>query len=206
MSKSQTFTIRKSTNLQFEVMASFDNDQILRTDKFRPSKNPDEENLSVPVYEYIDEAEKLVDFLTYSNLKEDVDFVCTNQIIYFNFSKIENSDKEFELAYLLAGENTVETIQNYLLIEESKYDDCSFTIDDEEYLVFDNSEMNTRFRERCINLVEGCYTCDFPEPYKAMAEDCFIEALVKEEERGSALAAYDGLELKSENFYIYRNN
>ena len=117
-------------------MASFDNDQILRTDKFRPSKNPDEENLSVPVYEYIDEAEKLVDFLTYSNLKEDVDFVCTNQIIYFNFSKIENSDKEFELAYLLAGENTVETIQNYLLIEESKYDDCSFTIDDEEYLVF----------------------------------------------------------------------
>lgn len=200
----QNFTVRTSTNSKFELMAIFHNDQIKdKFPNFRRSNDPSHPNLMTTDHEYNDEALKLFNLLDSSELIEDIGFDTHDNIIYFNFTQIKCDEKAFELAYLLADEQPVETIQNYLLISG---DDEYFTINDDEYLVLTDSEADTRNEDSATSIVEDCYECNYPEPYKSKAQEAFVQAIINEGDRGQQLSGYDGREQETANYFVYRTN
>ena len=88
-------------------------------------------------------------------------------------------------------------------IEQSKYDDCTFEVDGETWLVCDDDEKETKWDEALESyLDEGCVE-GADSPYfdrEAWKRDARTDG------RAHSLNRYDGSENSFGEFYIYRTN
>lgn len=207
-----TFYCRTSTKKNYDTSVFFTSNQIIQTDKFIKSKNPNNPNLNVPVYQITYEAERLTNFLEDSCLKDEINFDISVRkhfgIININWTDFKNESKDYELAMLLSGNNKTESLQILLMMTKSEDEDNIYyvdsDIDGERYLVLTEKEAQDKFVEHAESYPKDCFTCNFPEHIKIKACQLFADEIIKERNRGTALSTYDYIEYETPNYFVYR--
>jgi len=118
-----------------------------------------------------------------------------------------NRNKAIALMNHLKDQGKIDQRKEFIEECEQPYDENTFEINGNEYLVLDDSEATDLAEELIDSLLDECVLNEVPEELKHYFDrERFTEDCIRIDGRGHTISSYDGEEHEQGNYYIYRTN